>query len=494
MKMKPDETPTFSPGRKWSISFNVLVLSAIALALVLMINYVAARHFWRLPLSLQAQTELSPLTRRVLDGVTNQVKVTVYFEKSSPLYESVWGLLKEYRFACSKLNVTAVDCELDPSAAQVSAQYRLPQNAKNVVIFDCQGRTRMVNEGELSELDMQAMLAGKSQEIKRTHFKGEQLFTSALLSVTTTRPLKAYFVQGHGEHRLDSDEGQMGYSAFAELLKHNNIQAEPIQLVGPNDIPEGQLLIIAGPADTFLPEELSKLDRYLKQGGRLLVLFNYRSVEKPTGLEKLLANWGIEVGQNRVMDRPNSATGQDVVVANFGNHALVRPLYQSRLHLVLPRSIERVRTTGSTADAPQVDLLATTSEHGRVITNIRNGEEHPSASDRVGSIPLMAAAEKGGLRGVAADRGAARILVVGDSIFLGNQVIQSLGNYEFANLAVNWLLARNELIGALGARPIREYKLTLTQREMSNLRLGMLVGMPGSVLLLGSVVWFRRRH
>ncbi len=492
--MKPDGSPSFSPARKWSISFNVLLSIVALLALVLMANYLGARHFWRLPLSSQAQAELSPLTQRVLAGVTNQVKVTAYFEKASPLFDSVWALLKEYQFASSKLNIRAVDCELDPSAADVSAKYKLPQNTKNVIIFDCQGRTRTVSEGELSELDMQPMLTGKSQEIKRTHFKGEQLFTSAVLSVTTPRPLKAFVLRGHGEHRLDNDEGQMGYSAFAELLKHNNIQAEPLELTRVTDIPDCQLLLIAGPADPFLPDELAKIDRFLKQGGRLLVLFNYRSVEKPTGLEKLLANWGLEVGLNRVIDRSNSATGQDIVVSNFGGHPVVKPLFQSRLHLVLPRSINKAKPSTSSADTPQVELLASTSEHGRVITNIRNGEAHPSAADPVGSIPVMAAVEKGGLRGVASDRGATRIIAVGDSLFLGNEIIQSLANYEFANLAINWLLARNELIGALGPRPIREYKLTLTKAEMSNLRWGLLAGMPAGVLLLGAIVSFRRRH
>lgn len=286
----------------------------------------------------------------------------------------------------------------------------------------------------------------------------------------------------------------MGYSAFADLLKHNNIQAETLEMPRVNEVPDCQLLVIAGPADPFLPEELAKIDRFLKQGGRLLVLFNYRSVEKPTGLEKLLASWGIEVGRNRVLDRGNSSTGQDVVVGKFGGHPVVKPLFQSRLHLVLPRSIDKAKTSASSADAPQVELLATTSDNGRIVTDIRNGEAHPSASDRLGSIPVMAAVEKGGLRGVASDRGATRIIAVGDSLFLGNEIIQSLGNYEFANLAINWLLARNELIGALGPRPIREYKLTLTKAEMSNLRWGLLAGMPGSVLLLGAVVWFRRRH
>ena len=45
-----ESPPSFSKARKWSISLNVLVASATVLALVLMVNYLAARHFTRLSL------------------------------------------------------------------------------------------------------------------------------------------------------------------------------------------------------------------------------------------------------------------------------------------------------------------------------------------------------------------------------------------------------------------------------------------------------------
>ena len=48
--------PSFSLSRRWSIRLNVSVAILAALALVLMVNYLAARHFTRLPWSGRAQT------------------------------------------------------------------------------------------------------------------------------------------------------------------------------------------------------------------------------------------------------------------------------------------------------------------------------------------------------------------------------------------------------------------------------------------------------
>jgi hypothetical protein len=45
----------------------------------------------------------------------------------------------------------------------------------------------------------------------------------------------------------------------------------------------------------------------------------------------------------------------------------------------------------------------------------------------------------------------------------------------------------------IGPQPIHEYRLALTRQEMSRLQWLLLAVLPGGVLLLGLLVWFRRR-
>ena len=58
--------------------------------------------------------------------------------------------------------------------------------------------------------------------------------------------------------------------------------------------------------------------------------------------------------------------------------------------------------------------------------------------------------------------------------------------------AVSWLLDRPQAL-AIGPKPLREYRLHLTGSQLRTLRWTLLAGLPGAVLLLGFVVWFRRR-
>ena len=497
--MTSDLPPSFSKARKWSLGLNVLVSSAAVLALLLMANYLAARHFTRWSWSASAQAQLSPLSLRVLTAVTNPVKVTLYFDKEDPLFEMSYNLLKAYRYANDKIRIEVVHYLSEPGAAQlVKKKYNLSDTDRDMVIFDCQDRPKVVYQSELSDLDIQPLVTGKSKEVKRTHFKGEAMFTSAIYSVISARQARAYFLEGHGEHNPEGDDGLMGYSRFAGVLRENNLQLGKLSLVGPTEIPNDcNLLIIAGPRSTLSSSTLEKIDKYLKQGGRLFALFSFHGVRRQTGLERVLAEWGVAVGQNVVIDE-KSHDAQDknnMVVYSYGNHPLIKPLIRHQLYLVLPRQVARDPHAANGADAPQVDSLIYSSPAGHVITDIRqDGGMRESVNDVRGNISLMVAVEKGGIRNVSAERGATRIVVAGDSLFLNNNNIDREANHELAAHAINWLLARNDLLVAVPPRPIAEYKLTMTEAQLSAARWILMSAFPGAVLLLGGLVWLRRRR
>jgi hypothetical protein len=500
--MTSEPHPSFSPARKWSLSLNTALSLVAVLALVVMTNYLGARHFKRWAISSRNPGDLSPLTQRVLAGVTNEIKITVYFSRREPLYEMTRDLLKSYRLANDRLSVELVDYERDPGAAQaIKAMYKLSDNTdRDMVIFDCPGRgLKFVHETELSELDIQPLVTGQSRDIRRTAFKGELLFTSAIRSVITPRRLKAYFLQGHSEHDPQSTDKVSGYGEFARVLDENNIQHETLVLEGPTQIPaDCSLLIIAGPVRPISPEVLEKIDRYLGQGqgGRLLMLFRFESLLfKPTGLEALMGKWGVAVGRNVVLDEKLNQSGKDVVLANFSGHALIKPFIKSQIQLFLPRSIGRLSTIAAGADTPQVDVLAETSAAGRIVKDIRaGGAINPTPGDPIGPVSLMVAVEKGGIRNVSTDRGTTRLVVIGDSYLFGNETIERGANHQFASHSVNWLLAQSELLADLAPRPIREFKLTMTVSQMSAAQWLLLAAFPGTVLALGGLVWLKRRR
>lgn len=488
---------SFSSTRKWSIMLNLAVTLLALVSLLAMINYLSARHYRRLAWSPEGPARLSPLTLRVLEGVTNRIRATIYFNVDSPLYDSVADLLREYHFANNNVDVDTVDYQREPGAAQlVKTKYELERDlAKDVVIFECNGSRRIISEKEMSELDISPLVSGRSKEVKRTHFKGEMLFTSAILNVTSTRPLRAYFLKDHREHPPESLEADTGYSRFAALLKENNITWETLSLGGTNQIPsDANLLIIAGPQNPYLTGELDKIDQYLAGGGRLLILFDFYGVNRNAGLLYILSKWGVVVGDDVVRDRSKTSNGQDLLVSHYGSHPITRPLIETPLYLVYPRSVKPTSVPPG-AEGPTVTELFYTSPAGAISTEIKDGviPEPPPGQSKT-NVCLAVAVEKGKIRDAAADRGTTRIVVVGESFFLNNRMIDYYGNRDFAGLAINWLLDRSELLGGLRPRAITEYKVVVPKGQLSALYWILLLGLPGSVLAAGLAVWTRRRR
>jgi hypothetical protein len=496
MAAEAEHEPSFSPFRKWVIALNVGIIIAVVFAVVVMVNYLSRDYFLRLHVSTRSKVTLYPRTVKFLQTLTNSVKVTLYYDKEDPFYSTIAELLGEYKAANRKISLQIIDYKRDPGAAQAlraNPDYKFLglATAKNLVIFDGgQKRIKAVDGNALVQYVQKQVPNEKELEFSRkpTLFEGERNFTAALVAVTSPKPFKVYFLNGHAEHPIDSDDDEYGYRKFATLLQSESyIQVESVSLLSTNHpIPSDcNLLVVAGPRTEIPEPELAVIDQYLDQGGRLFALFNMLSLKRgETGLEKILAKWGVNVSTNIVTDPERHIGEYDVIVASFSNHPIVNPLLGSQLHLILPRVIGKLSSHAPTADAPTVEEIAFSGPKSYV--------NDPTNRVRK-AYPLMAAVEKGGVKGVITERGMTRLLVVGDSIFLANHQIESAANRDFGALAVNWLLDRPQLVEGIGPRQITEYKLVMSNTQLQSAQWILLGGMPGAILLLGGVVWLRRR-
>jgi hypothetical protein len=319
-------------------------------------------------------------------------------------------------------------------------------------------------------------------------FDGERMFTAALLRVTNPRKLNAYFLEGHGEHSIMNTDTNVGYTTFADIASQFDIMRhELFSLLGSNAIPaDCNLLVIPGPRQALQEIELDKIERYLSQGGRLLALFNYTTTSRETGLEKVLRKWNVEVFPYKIKDPNESQSPEkpvDVMTRNFSTHPVVNALLGQDLAIDLfdPRAVGIVQTKETAPEAPKVEVIVSSSNEA-----FAEGDEgHKRA------FPLMVAVEKGDTKGIIT--GSTRMIVAGDSIFLGNQMIQSGANRDFAGFALNWLLDQTQLLQGIGPRMVARHQFLITPTQLTKAEWVLLGGMPGSAMVLGGLVWLRRR-
>jgi len=501
-----DDRPTFSESKRRSIALNAILSILGVILTVFFINYISLHHFVRLHLSPEDKSELSPMTQKVLENLTNQLNVIVLFDVKEPVYASVDSLLREYQGASEYIKVQRVDWPREPETAElVKSKYRpsLPKLDadkifQNLIILEVEGKpVRVIYEKELSDFNVQEVVNGKETKMKRVAFKGEMLFTASIVALLEEKEKTAYFLGGHREYNFEGNETDDGYSAFASILSQNYVAIEKLNIWAEVGVPEDcSLLIIAGPKNALLEEEVRKIDEYLTRGGSLFLLLPEQG---KTGLETLMKKWGVIVSEDLVFDPEfTTATHQDILIHNFNTQsAITKPLFGSTMYMPLMREIKKDDGLSQTADAPQVvELFRSGVESCQLHVNSQEQKMEKVKNVETDSFPLAVSVEKGALEGLKTGRGSTRIVVSGGAKFLSNLWIDhAVANRDFAIMSVNWLLDRTRLTGTgIGPRPISEYRLNMTVNQVRLLGWMMCFLMPGTVLGVGVIVWARKRN
>lgn len=485
---------TIRRRRQWraAIGLNVLLSVVLALLLAVLLNGLASRYYLRADISRASLYTLSDKTQHLLATITNTVDVIVFFQRGNEIFHDIESLVREYQYHGPALRVEYVDPDRNLARTEELAR-RHDVNKPNVVIVHSQGRTRILSETDLVQYDFSGVREGMAPA--RVSFTGEQALSSAIHGVTQARVPKVYFLSGHGERRIDNFDPFVGFSSIAKQMRQDNVQLETLVLGETPRIPEdADALIIAGPNRRISQPELDLIHAYLEQSGRVMMLID--SLTR-TGLETVLARWGVSLGDDVVIDPSRTLTGRELFVTEYGFHPITECIRGVTSVFYMPRSVEpiprRIAASSDQVDKPHVSVLATTSPSGWAE---RDPDQTPMrfdpGTDRAGPISIAVAVERGPVPGIDVQIRSTRMVVFGDSGFVSNGGLTG-GDEDFFMSAFNWLLQRDELM-AMTPRPIDTVRLVLDKDQMRQLFWIAVMGMPAVVGLFGGLIEWRRRR
>lgn len=479
-------------GLRRRLAFGLNTGAALLLAAVLtvMVNYLAHRHYARTDISRARFYSLSSKTRGLLASITSRVDVVVFFQPDHPAYEDVLNLLKEYQHASPQIRVERVDPNRDIGRTEALVrQYDITQ--VNLLIFSVGGRTKIVGGEDLTELDYSTVLTGGAP--RPSSFRGEQVFSSALHSLTQERRPVVYFLRGHGERDINDRDPYTGYSAIAQHARRDNLEVRDLLLAEARQIPaDADALIIPGPTKQFATQEIELLRAWFNNSGRMLILLD----TGPTaGLRPLIEEWGIRLQDDVVVDPTRTLTGLDLFINDYGIHPITRNLRDITSVFYLPRSVEPALAPGDApqpADRPRVTVLARSSPDSWAESDLEQKPmRYDATRDRRGPISIAVAAERGAAPDLDMDLRPSRLVVIGDTDFLSNGALSG-GNTDFFLSALNWLLEREALM-AIAPKPIDDMRLVISRDQLARVFWTVVVILPGLVGVLGAGIWWQRR-
>ncbi|MDH4121738.1 MAG: GldG family protein [Deltaproteobacteria bacterium] len=240
---------------------------------------VLAQLPWGADLAHRPDTSPSPETQAALEQLTEPVEAVGFFSPVSQQGSQAMAYLDQAGAVSPRLKVRRVDAVALPQEAQRLAGGPL---ANGVVVVAARGSHQRlwIGEGDqaqsaLSRMDLD--FRGALEKVSRP--RGELGFTSG----HGEWPLRRGSPRQPGEPDLSQERSLVGLEMLAQHWNLSLQELEPGEL---NALPQKNpaLLVILDPTARFTPGEQQALDRYLAQGGRVLLALSPVTPPRPGGM------------------------------------------------------------------------------------------------------------------------------------------------------------------------------------------------------------------
>jgi ABC-type uncharacterized transport system involved in gliding motility auxiliary subunit len=449
----------FSGRRSTKMGVNTLLTVVLFSAILVIVNFLASRHSVRWDLSENQNFTLAPQTHRVLRTLPHDVKITVFTREKDPGYQAYKERLESYRQASTKLTVEFIDPEKQPKLAQTYGIFRT-----DTAIFESNGQTIRVTSPSEVEL------------------------TGALIRISKDTKKRIMFVEGHSERSLE-DKERNGLSIAKEALTKQGYDVGTVSLLTETAVPANtSALVLAGPRRSVTQEEQDRIYDYVEKGGRLLVLVD---PDTQTGLEQLLARWGLGLGPGVLVDLQDRLAQGDLtalLVRTFTEHEITQDLTSAVL-FPLSRHVTFDEQAGKDWDYVPLartspNSWAETNMQGRVVS-LNEKEDVKGPLPMAAALALKKAPEEGKPRPA--------IVVVGNSTFATNAFFNFPGNSDFFLHTAGWLAEERDLITIAPKEPaLRPFTPNPTQER--TLLYVQVIFLPLVTFLTGMMVWRKRRR
>jgi hypothetical protein len=410
--------------------------TASVLVFVCSAMYVATQLDTAWDLSYFRTTRSGESTRRIIQGLTEPLQVTLFFPPADEAGELVARYFQEVRELSPLLQVEHLDQALEPARARA-----LGVSDNGFVVL---------SRGERHE----AYKVGLDMRLAREQLKAlDRAVNRRLLRLARPRRV-LYVTAGHGE-RGDAvprhgDVPPENLTDFKMFLQAQNLEVRNLGLaegLGREVPADAALVFIPAPTRELLPAELAALREYLDRGGRLWLALepegpSHDALLEPLGLK--YANTPLANEQLFLRSRHQRSDHANLGSAAYSAHPSVSTL--ASLGSQAPVLFPGAGTFLPTATPPEgVSHDLSVRAHEATFPD-RDGDFTQDGDEESGTWPLVVAVQRTG-RGAEA----ARAVVMGDVDALADGVLRNTGNAQLALDTLRWLTGDESISGTVSS-------------------------------------------
>lgn len=433
-----------------STLYVALVVACIAVAIG-----VSAKFRSRFDATELRELSLTPKTVAVLESLTETVAIRPLFTSGHPQRRAVWDLLGLYRRASDEIDVVFIDPIASPGSVQDLGVDLAKAGARRDGVI-------VVKRGERSII---------LREIS------EEAVTNGILEVGSRRKKSVGIVRGYGEADADS-KGDTGLNRAVEALRSEYYDVQDVDLT--QEIPpEITVCLLAGPTRPIPPADLERLAVWIAAGGRLFAMLDPGNA---SGANPLLEGFGLRLSEGYVLDTQenHNRNFEFVRVREYSGHPIVKGFGK-----MLPTAFPLVGSVDHFETGDQALF-----HEGLLVSSPYSVEIFPDGRREQGPFELAAASWKR-LPTEGGTERELRVVLVADAGFALNAYLPLFANRNFFLNCVGWLAAAEGLV-TIRRQPL-EGQTILLERDERWILYVLLFGPPTAVLLMGAVVFIRRR-
>ncbi|MFH2137305.1 MAG: GldG family protein [Candidatus Omnitrophota bacterium] len=457
-------------------AFKTIIIVTF-LIFVVGINYLSYRNNLRWDVTKFKQHTLTAGTIALIKEIKPEVKIVVFYVGMPPKY--LEDLLKGYE----RQSRGMIKGEIIDPIVQIgyAAQFGnvISGNEKKAIVSSGQER----------------------QDIDFTEQPlSEERLTNAIIGVTREKR-KVFFVAGHGEYDI-FDNGDKGLSVLRKLLEANNVETNKLMLGIKGEIPDDcDVLIIAGPQNPLTEKEEEILNAYLDKGGDALFLIENMPLTTPDKplteeekrknptLNSIFSNWGVEIGDDLVVDLSNHIStdvGCPATRYYLPYPAIVKGLDYT--FYVRPRSISTLKNR---RESIKLGPLVLTSRDGNSWgeTDRTLNVKFDEGVDTPGPVAIAFIVVEPKIENKSSDT---RIIIFTDTDFLSNAFIGQYSNGAMGLNVITWI---SELgyQAFVDQKEIKVERLDLTSKQKRMVTV-ILFLMPVLIAISGIMVWVGQKN
>lgn len=482
-------------GIRISLGLQVLAM----LVLYAGVNFLGFEYFARVDCSRSQKFALSAQTRRVIREFKKPVNITVissptFLSPVSQILGDVRSLLAEIQYSGrERIVIEYIDPTRDLARMrELQGRYKF-NNADSLIILDSDSRSRFLNIGDMADFDMRPTAQGEPPRLMA--FRGEQVLTSALISLLRPESQVVYFLQGHGEPTLGAGSP---VAILADYIQKQNAKIDGLSLASRDAIPaDAAAIVVLAPKFDLDERETAILSAWLKVRGRLLVLLDPDS--KTPRLYSVLAANGIVPQDDRVLRTVKLAFATGILREVTGE-ILPTTEFTRRLEgatILFAGATQSLKLGQELAEKQKIllrPLIQAAEEfwgETNYAPNQAQGVHYDDGIDHGQPLTVAASADRGGVEDDRVEVQTSKLIVVGSSQFAFDASATPQG-MDFILSSINSLLDRGKISGVT-AKSVTHFALNLTDEQLGRIALFTMVALPGLSALIGILVWWRRR-